>query len=109
MLSFFRYVCCCFVSFIISHLLGLRALLAAEQNVAKVHQVGQQGVALLTLADQVAAARVPGRQCPAGHHFIPAGRAAAHRRRNHSVERSRHGIYDVRGGRSAWSLSVGVF
>lgn len=95
--------------FLLSHLLAL--LTAAEQDVPQVHQVGQQGVALLTLTDQIAAARVPGRR-PAGHHFVPAGRAATHRRRrNHAVEHSRccHGVYDVRGGRSAWPFRDVVF
>lgn len=90
----------------LSHLL---ALTVAEQDVPQVHQVGQQGVALLALADQVAPARVPGGR-PAGHHFVPAGRAAAHRRRNYAVEfRWCHGIYDVRGGRSAWPVREVVF
>lgn len=70
-------------AFFLSHLLALTTV--AEQDVPQVHQIGQQGVALLALADQVAPARVPGRR-PAGHHFVPAGRAAAHRRRNYAVE-----------------------
>lgn len=87
----------------LSHLLALATV--AEQDVPQVHQIGQQRVTLLALADQVAAARVPGRR-PAGHHFVPTGRAAAHRRRNYAVELGWdcHGIYDVRGGRSAWPL-----
>lgn len=119
MLSFFLFFCKVRLSvtipdstprFRLSHLLAL-LLTAAEQDVPQVHQVGQQGVALLALADQIAAARVPGRR-PAGHHFVPAGRAAAHRwRRNYAVEHSRccHGVYDVRGGRSAWTFRDVVF
>lgn len=91
------------LAFFLSHLLTAAA---AQQDVPQVHQIGQQGVTFLTLANQVAPSRVPGRR-PAGHHFVPTGRAAAHRRRNYAVELCYgrcHEVYDVRGGRSAWPL-----
>lgn len=86
-----------------SHLLAL----LAEHDAAQVHQVGQQIVAVLALPDQVVAAGAAGGSRTPRHHFVPAGRAAAHRRgrrRNHAVERSRHRIDDIRGGQSAGPL-----
>lgn len=106
-MSFFRYAFCMYKvgpPLARSHLLG-RALLA-QHDVAQVHQVGQQVVGFVALADQIATARVPGGSRAAGHHFVPAGSAPAHRRwrRDHTVERSRHGIYYIRGGRAAGPL-----
>lgn len=86
-----------------SHLLAL----LAEHDVAQVHQVGQQVVAVLALPDQVVAAGAAGGSRTTRHHFVPAGRAAAHRR-NYAVERSRHRIYDIRGGQSAGLLQARV-
>lgn len=87
-----------------SHLLAL----LAEHDAAQVHQVGQQVVAVLALPDQVVAAGAAGGSRTPRHHFVPAGRAAAHRRRNHAVELSRHRIYDIRGGQSAGPLQARV-
>lgn len=82
-----------------------RALLP-QHDVAQVHQVGQQVFAILALTDQITTARVPGGSRVAAHHFVPAGSASTHwrGRRNHTVERSHHGIYHIRCGRSAGPL-----